>query len=134
MTGSTPWNQSHVRRGVNGDKNTGFWNVNVVNAGEYEIRLRRWPNEIDLPIDAELPAGDPVPGVKAYRETPGKAILARKASLTIGDQMVKSEFDAGQKEVVFRMKLPAGKTRMEARFATQDGEEFGAYFAYVEKL
>ena len=30
-TGSTPWNQSHVRRAMNGKGNTGFWNVQVLN-------------------------------------------------------------------------------------------------------
>ncbi len=51
-TGSTPWNQSHVRQAMNGEKNTGYWNVNVVEAGQYEVRLRRWPLETDQPLDA----------------------------------------------------------------------------------
>ena len=30
---------------MNGDANVGFWNVNVVESGDYEVRLRRWPIE-----------------------------------------------------------------------------------------
>lgn len=133
-TGSTPWNQSHVRRGVNGDRSTGFWNVNVVSEGTYQVRLRRWPEESDLPIDAPLDPGTPVPGVKAYRETPGKPIPATKATVVIGDEQAEAAVSPGQKEVVMTLQLPAGKTKMAARFFTENGEEYGAYFAYVEKL
>ena len=44
-TGSTPWNQGHIRKGVDDKKSTGFWYVNVHSAGTYEIELRRWPKE-----------------------------------------------------------------------------------------
>ena len=84
-TGSTPWNQSHVRRAMNGDGNTGFWNVKVFEPGEYEFRLRRWPEEIDLEIAAPLAAGAAVPGAKAYRTAQGVAIEPVKATLQIGD-------------------------------------------------
>jgi arylsulfatase A-like enzyme len=132
-TGSTPWNQQHVRKAVNGDANTGFWNVRVVEDGEYEFRLRRWPQEADLPIDAPLAPGAPVPGANAYRTAPGKPINPTKASLNIGDVAVSSSVPDGAKEVTFRLKLKAGKTQMSALFETADGEEYGAYYVYVTK-
>ena len=52
---STPWNQSLIRKAVNKPSATGYWNVKVATAGEYEIRLRRWPEEADTAIDAPLP-------------------------------------------------------------------------------
>lgn len=140
-TGSTPWNQGHVRRGTNGDKNTGFWNVNFVEAGTYEFHLRRWPKEIDLAIDASLEPGADVPGVKAMRTTPGKPIPAVKAELSIGESKNKEgklfytgSVKPGSKEVVYKMKVPAGKTRMSAVFKTAKGEVFGAYYVYVKKI
>ncbi|PHS10299.1 MAG: N-acetylgalactosamine-4-sulfatase [Blastopirellula sp.] len=132
-TGSTPWNQSHIRKAVTGEKNTGFWNVKVVEAGEYEIRLRRWPEEADLAIDAALAPGAPVPGVKAYRVTEGMQINPVKASLKIGDVSAEADVKPGDKEVVFNLKLPAGKTRMSALFTTADDKFYGAYYAYVTK-
>lgn len=69
--------------------------MNVVEAGEYEIRLRRWPEEVDAAIDAPL--------------------------------------KPGAKEVVFELKLPAGRTEMSALFETAEGEIYGAYYAYVTK-
>jgi arylsulfatase B len=133
-TGSTPWNQSHVRAALRGDRNTGFWNVKVVEAGEYEIRLRRWPEEADVAIDAPLAPGKPVPGAKAFRTTPGKAIQPVKAIVQVGDVVASSAVTPQAKEVTMKLKLPAGKTQMSARFQTQDGEQYGAYFAYVRKL
>ena len=87
-TGSTPWNQSHVRRAMNGKGNTGFWNVKVTEPGEYQFRLRRWPEEVDLPIAAPLAPGAAVPGAKAYRTADGIAIQPTKATLQIGDVTV----------------------------------------------
>ena len=132
-TGSTPWNQAHIRNATTGDKNTGFWNVKVVEDGDYEIRLRRWPEEADLAIDAPLAPGKPVPGTKAFRTTPGKPIKPNMATLTIGDVSVKSAVKSGAKEVTFNVKLKAGKTRMAALFKAADGKQWGAYFAYVTK-
>ena len=56
---TTPWNQSLVRMASERHSVPGYWNVNVVAAGPYEIRLRRWPEEADTAIDAPLP---PAPG------------------------------------------------------------------------
>ncbi|APZ96079.1 arylsulfatase [Fuerstiella marisgermanici] len=132
-TGSTPWNQQHIRKAMNGDRNTGFWNVLVHEAGDYEIRLRRWPETADKPLNASLPPGADVPGVKAYRTQPGKAIQPVKASIKVGKVSAKADIQPGDREVVFNLTLPQGKTRMTALFTTADGEEFGPYYAYVQK-
>lgn len=132
-TGSTPWNQAHIRRAVNGDGNTGFWNVKVVEDGVYEFRLRRWPEEIEQPINAELPEGDPVPGQKAFRATPGVAINPVKASIEIADQRATKIVSADEVETTFELELKAGTTQLATRFFTQSGEEYGAYYVYVTK-
>ena len=132
-TGSTPWNQSHVRRAMNGDGNTGFWNVKVFEPGEYEFRLRRWPEEIDLEIAAPLAAGAAVPGAKAYRTAQGVAIEPVKATLQIGDVTVSKEVRKGAKEVKFNLTVKAGKTTMSGLFESAEGGKHGAYFVYVTK-
>ncbi len=132
-TGSTPWNQAHIRKAVTGKKNTGFWYVKVVEDGTYEVRLRRWPQEADLPIDAPLAKGAPVPGVDAFRTAAGVSIKANKATLKIGDVSESGSVPAGAKEVKFEVELRAGTTQMEALFETADGKTYGAYYAYVTK-
>ncbi|MBL4886098.1 MAG: arylsulfatase [Planctomycetaceae bacterium] len=129
----TPWNQAHVRSAYNGDENTGFWNVKVVEDGDYEIRLRRWPEEVNRPINASLPPGKAVPGAKAYRTTPGKAINAVRATLQIGDTIKSKHVSRDAIEIVYELRLKAGTTTMKALFLTEQNEEFGAYFVYVTK-
>jgi len=133
-TGSTPWNQASVRKAMGGEANTGFWNVKVAQAGRYEIRLRRWPLEIDLPIEAPLAPGEPVPGSKAFRETPGAAFAAVKATVEIADQQAEAAVQRGAEEVVFTMELPAGVTTLAGRFYNDAGQSIGTYYAYVEKV
>ena len=133
-TGSTPWNHASVRSAMAGDKNTGFWNVKVVADGEYEIRISRWPQESNTPIGASLPPGADVPGVQAYRARPGKAFKAVNATIDIGSQHAETQVRPNDKEVVFKMKLTAGVTRLSSRFQAVDGRAIGGYYAYVKKL
>jgi arylsulfatase B len=133
-TSLTPWNHGHIRDAMAGEENTGFWNVKIVEDGDYEIRIRRWPQEADAAIDAGLSAGADVPGVKAYRSRPGKPFAAVKARLAIGDQSSSKLIDDGAKEVVFEMKLKAGVTHMSSRFINAAGDEIGGYYTYVKKL
>ncbi|MEO1616592.1 MAG: arylsulfatase [Planctomycetota bacterium] len=133
-TGSTPWNQSHVRRGVNGARSTGFWNVNVTQPGTYAFRLRRWPRETDLPIGVAVPPGEKVPGDKAFRETPGKAVAATKATVEIAGQTKGCSVPKDAKEVELQFKLSPGKTKLTALFTTDNEEQYGAYYVYVERV
>ena len=133
-TGSTPWNQSHIRGAVTGARNTGFWNVNVVEDGTYEIEVRRWPKESEKTLDAGLPPGADVPGVTPYRARPGKALKIVKAEIQFGDRITKFDrIDAGTHSAILATNLKAGKQRFSARFITEDGTVYGAYYAYVTK-
>lgn len=132
-TGSTPWNQRHIREAAHGAKNTGFWNVKVVEDGEYEIRLRRWPQEANRPIDSPLPPGDGVPGQPAFRAANGVAINPVQASISIGDVRETIDVTTGAVEATFKVNLKAGKTKFTATFETESGEVYGAYYAYVTR-
>ena len=133
-TGSTPWNQRHIRTAPDAPAMTGFWNVKVVEDGEYEIRLRRWPVEADRAINDSLSPGADVPGVTPFRAVQGKAIEAVSASVEISGQKHETSVSANAKEVTFRLKLKAGDTRLSARFYRSNGKPIGAYYAYVRKL
>jgi arylsulfatase A-like enzyme len=133
-SGATPWNQQMIRRGAAGANVTGFWNVRVVEDGEYQIRLRRWPIEADEQITAGLEPGEPVPGDQAFRAHPGVSIPVVAATIKIGDQQAKKAVENDAKEVVFQLTLKKGTTRMTARFLTEDDRILGAYYAQVEKL
>lgn len=133
-TRMTPWNQHHIRSAMNGPSNTGYWNVQVSQAGEYEFRLRRWPAESGLAIEQPLAPGGPVPGVRPFRATPGKAIRPVSARLRIGQSVHTSDVEPGSQDVVFRVPVEAGRTQVEAVFISKDGTEYGCYYAYVTAL
>ena len=130
----TPWNLSLVRKALDDPASTGYWNVHVIAAGDYEIRLRRWPEESGAAIDAPLPPSADVPGDTPFRASPGKGVPAVKASVQIGEVRAETPVEPGANEVTFRLKLPVGKVRMTALFATREGRAVGAYYAYVTRL
>jgi arylsulfatase len=114
-------NSNHIGQAVGGPRG-GVWHVFVEADGDYEIALRRWPREVDLPL-----AG------KAKAES--KVIPAVGAKLAIAGGEHSARADAAGKEVVFRVKLPRGRTTMQAWFQDADGRDLsGAFFAYVRRL
>ncbi|MGB1931289.1 MAG: sulfatase-like hydrolase/transferase, partial [Mariniblastus sp.] len=134
-TGSTPWNQGHIRKGVDDEKSTGFWYVNVHSAGTYEIELRRWPKESGQAINSGLEAGAPVPGTRAFRETPGREFLTLDtAHVEIFDKKHSSSFKKDDVNAKFQIKLPAGKTKLTASFTGPNDQSVGAFYAYVTRL
>lgn len=132
-TGSTPWHQGHIRKGINSKSNLGHWNVKFVEAGEYTFRLRRWPAEVNAAIDAPLPPGSDVPGVRALRTEPGKVVPAAKATVTVGDLTKSVSVKSGDAEATIHLQVPAGKAKLTTTFETADGETYGAFYAYIEK-
>lgn len=133
-TGSTPWNQGHIRNATTGKGNTGFWNVRFVADGEYEIRLRRWPQENGSALGAALPPGKDVPGVTPFRARKGVAFKPVRTVLTIGDDKYEGKVDPESDEHVFVVKRKAGDTRLAARFYNANDDWIGAYYAYVRRL
>jgi arylsulfatase B len=133
-TKSTPWNQAHIRKGIDTPDNTGFWNVNVHQAGTYEIRLRRWPKESNAGINEGMKPGKPVPGSAPYRMTQGRKFNLNRASVSIAGQEIEATFAADAKEAVLLADLPAGRTKLTTVFHSEDGSQVGAYYAYIKLL
>ncbi|MGJ8639224.1 MAG: arylsulfatase [Opitutaceae bacterium] len=108
-----PWNQTHIIRGDVAVES--FWALEVEQAGEYEISLRRWPVEADKGINDG---------------TYGKAYDYQKARLRIGSVDVSKKIPAGAKEVTFKVNLEKGVTNLAPLFI---GSETTAtpYYAYV---
>ena len=112
-----PWSQGTV---LKASKDNGFWAVEVDRDGTYEFSLRRWPVEVDRPINAAIPGG--------------KAISATRARLKIADVDMTKTIPNDAHAVTFRVRLKAGKTRLQTWFMDDKGESRGAYYAYVKRL
>lgn len=126
-----PWNHAAIR---SGPMSTGWWALNVEEAGKYRITLRRWPASTQTAIVAGMKPGKPVPGLRAFRETPGKAIPIVKAQLEIGEFSGEQEVRPKDSGVRFEMELEAGEVELRTFFLLENGEKLSAYFADVEKL
>jgi len=137
-----PWNQGHIRSGDGYNaqkqnvKHQGHWAVKVIRDGTYEVRLRRWPEEADEPIHAQLPPGSNVPGAsKAMRARPGVALPIASATLRIdGKDLESKPVPEDADEVTFMTKLKSGSRKLSPLFVTDDGNELGAYYVIVRYL
>jgi arylsulfatase A-like enzyme len=114
-----------------GREANGPWHVLVEKDGTYEFRLRRWPRAADAAIAAGVPAFKAVDGGLPE----GKALPIAKARLRIADLDETKPVTAGDKEVVFSLRLKAGqKLPMQTWFYDGAGRELcGAYFVEVER-
>ncbi|MEM9160777.1 MAG: arylsulfatase [Verrucomicrobiota bacterium] len=128
----SPWNQSHIRRGVETD---GHWLVVVEEAGIYEVELRRYPPEVSMPINAVLKPGDPVPGLEPYRGPEGRSIGAQTAVLYVGDYYEQKKVGENDEGIHFTLELKEGPTKFRASFKTGKKHEdvVGAYYAVVRR-
>ena len=131
--GQQPWNQTSIR---NGDKGSGYWSINVLKEGEYEVSLRRYPSESKLAINASVKgiSEQEVPGL----ENPvpaGKVMNYVGATISFGS-LVKEKITIAPNDVSarFQVNLKAGKTTLNASFINDKGEENIAYYVYVRKL
>lgn len=129
----SPWHQGFIRGAKPG---SGYWAVRVKEAGTFKISLRRWPRELSRAINDGLAPGDPVPGLVAFRETPGKAITATRATLNVSDYYEEKPIKKGAEEVTFTMELQPGDFKLRGNFITGNGsgEFVSAYYAVVERL
>jgi len=113
--------QAHSNQGAvhDGAQTSGFWAVEIARDGIYEFALRRWPAEVDEPINAAVSGG--------------KAIGATKARLKIADVDITKPVSAGARAVTFEVKLKAGKTRLQTWFTNDHDKSWGAYYLYVKR-
>jgi arylsulfatase A-like enzyme len=120
------WNQRQIRQAP---ALNGFWAVAVRRSGLYRFELRRWPRELDRPIDS--PYTDPVPNME---KTPGAAIAVNRAQLSIGEIDESKPVRSDDKYAEFLVNLLHGPAELRASFHSEDGTMRGAYYVYVERL
>lgn len=130
------WLQSHVRQVK---QVRGFWDVDVKESGDYAIELRRWPRGTSHAICAGI-EGDDVEWRKdviheRHEEyTGGIPVKVTTAALKIADIEASEPINGDDTEVTFHLKLPAGRTRLQAWFMGEPGADvFSPYYIYIER-
>ena len=133
VLGDVAWNQGHI---LAAQKSTGKWAVDVDRPGNYRFSLRRWPEELDLPIDAEL-SDEAAASIAPFQggQQRVRTMSPVKARLTLFDETEIRDIDPGLKEVAFDLKVDrSGPTELEAWFTDAAGEDCGAYYVTVQRL
>jgi arylsulfatase A-like enzyme len=129
-----PWNQGQIRKGMVA---TGHWAIDVAEAGEYRVELRRWPREAgwtltDGPGDEPpLPEGVAEKSLGWY--VGGTALALKVAHFTVAGREMSSDVDPAAPGAVFRVDLRDGRATLEAWFEDDMGTRIGAYYVYVER-
>ena len=128
-----------VRQGVRAN---GHWNIQIDRRGDYEIRLRRWPAESHLALDAAdepRPLADVPPDASpAGGLIPGVALPIAQARLLLSGPESSAEHVApvepAAEEVVFHLQLDPGRAQLQTWFYGPKGQELcGAYYVYVRR-
>ena len=120
------WSQGAVR---SGSKANGFWAVHVARDGMYEFALRRWPVEVDRPINAAIPGGKAISATNARLKIAPVSAFAESTGVDVSKPISKDAH-----AVTFKVQLKAGKTRLQTWFTDDEGTSRGAYYVYVKRL
>lgn len=126
--GPVTWSQEDVRLAKG---QGGFWPIEVMKAGTYELQLRRWPAESGLRLNEAAPEGSPIPGGKPYPA--GNALTLIKATIKLGDTEQTILVNPSDFAATFTFQLPAGKTSITPRLIDANGIEWPAYYAYIRR-
>jgi arylsulfatase A-like enzyme len=133
VMGDVVWNQAQVAMAM---KSSGRWCVSVERAGRYRIELRRWPEELDMPISEVLDEARAAMLAPCHRPFGGcHAVPAAGARVSICGRSASAALAAGAKEATFEIELEqTAQAQLEACFTLADGQEQGAYYVSVEMV
>ncbi|CDF78723.1 arylsulfatase [Formosa agariphila KMM 3901] len=129
--GVSPWHQRHIRSGY---IDNGYWLVEVEEKGTYNFKLRRWPEETQLALNAPAPIRPALEGTSVRASKLGKVLNIEKARIKIQDIDETIAVDANQEYVEFTLDLEPGETNLQTWFTLDNKEELGAYYVSVEKI
>ncbi|MEP1487555.1 MAG: arylsulfatase [Algibacter sp.] len=128
---ATPWHQRHIRTGY---VDNGHWLLSVAESGRYSFKLRRWPEEIHLPMNAKASVRPALPGTSVTESKKSKSLVIKQAKLNIQDVELIKDVDPSVEYVEFTAELHKGETNLKTYFVLDNDVEMGAYYVTVEKL
>ncbi len=127
----SPWNQGFIRKGY---IDNGHWMLTINEAGKYRFQLRRWPIEINQPLNADLPPRPMLEGTSVTASKKGKALPIIEAGMNIQNTSLQTKVSGDDTFVEFVADLEDGEANLNTWFLLDTGQKLGAYYVYVEKL
>ena len=125
--------QDHVNIGA---KNFGFWPVTIAKKGTYRFQVRRWPKEVNIPINSAPDAqtmNDIYSKDKPVLMQSGKIIPTEKVSLRVGSEHFEKYISSKDEQADFVVELSKGDTDVQARLIDSKGNEHPAYYVYIDQ-
>jgi arylsulfatase A-like enzyme len=108
-----------------GQRVNGPWFIDVTREGNYRFDLRRWPEELGLPMTAPAPAG-------AWPYVSGKALPIAKVRINIQGHVLEREVSDADACIALTVPLKTGKTQLKTAFLDRKGEVIsGIYYVDV---
>lgn len=128
VMGDVAWNQKSI---CEARLSSGNWRVTIEKPGRYQFSLRRWPEELPIPIEgmvsSEFAKNCVYPGANRV------AIHPTSARLHIGDITMRQPVEQDSEAVVFECAIETvGDMTLEAWFIDEDGSERGAYYVIAK--
>jgi hypothetical protein len=94
--------------------------------GNYTFILRRWPEQLGLPMRAPAPQGP-------WPYSPGKALPIAKVRIQVQGQTAMADVSEKTDVVRLTLKLKPGRTRLKTEFLDAQGKELcGVYYTDIE--
>ena len=118
---------------LRGQQKSGYWLIDVAEAGDYDIELRRWPKEADGTIQGTLPDGTGT----ALPITQASLYVAGHNHMSIGEKKgyqfegLTKQVKKDDKGINFTMQLKKGPTALHTWFKGKDNTMLSAYYVYV---
>ena len=109
----------------------GSWFVDVDRDGEYRFSLRRWPREVDAPINSGLSESDFCYGMNRQNN---KTLEVVSAHINLNGDEFEIKVGSQMQEACLRVRLNSGPLNITTTFKERDGQERGAYYVYAERL
>ncbi len=120
------FNQNDIRRGV---FDNGFWALNVVDEGEYDIELCRYPKESGLHLSDSC---EEIPETKNSEPRPkGLPLDIVAANITVQGKAYSCAISEDEKSASVKIYLEKGEYNLRTKFILADKTTIGAYYCYI---
>jgi len=108
--------------------------LKIAESGKYKLQLRRWPEEVNLPLNAGLPERPAIPGTSVKKSRSGKVLNIAEAGISIQNIELSRKVDPNAEFIEFRVELSSGEADLSTWFHLDSGETIGAYYVSIEKI
>ena len=107
--------------------NNGYWLLEVAQAGNYQIRLHRWPPHLKASFADQIPSGDSISGGNPFK--PGVGLPIESAKIEIQERELTTT-KSTDTYYAFDVALEEGPTRFQT-WCTDDQGYLGCLFCGI---